>query len=286
MNRTAALSLLVLVGVSGLLGGCYDPSYTSPLRMQRGLVMVFTGIEGRSPFNESICDNLVLAGVPYAVRLEDWTIGVPGAYLVNLRNEQRNRRQADFYASRITEYRMSHPNQPVILVGQSGGAAMAVWTAEALEMDQQVEGIILLAATLSPEYALDRALENSRRGIINFFSPNDRLFLGFGTTAAGTMDGYFGSSAGRVGFHQQAPSMVTPRGAGRKLYQVAWNPAMRETGHWGGHISTSAGAFIQDFVAPLVTAPQWNRQVIDDIVYAGKAPPTDAGRAVGVYDRY
>jgi len=289
-----ALCLSVLAAAAAMAGGCNLQPHVTDARLSRGLVLVYTGIEGRSPLNEAICSALVEAGVPYAVELTDWTVGVPGAYLVNLRAEGRNRSEAADIAQRIARYRLRFPACPVILVGQSGGAAMAVWTAEAMAFDQAVDGIILLAAALSPDYMLHQALAKSRRGLVNFHSDGDRLFLGMGTAVAGTMDGYYGSSAGRVGFRVPMVSGRPPEY--EKFYSVPWREPMGRSGHWGGHTSTSSGAFVRQYVAPLVTAPQWSEALIDRVAGAGEAPADPAaaapraargtGRSAGVYDRF
>ncbi len=281
---------IVLLGVAAAMaGGCNLQPNVTEERLDRGLVLVYTGIEGRSPFNQAICDALVEAKVPYAVELVDWTVGVPGAYLVNLRAEARNRAKAAEIALRITRYRMQFPGRPVILVGQSGGAAVAVWTAEQMEFGQKVDGIILLAAALSPDYMLHQALANSRRGLVNFCSSADRLFLGMGTSVAGTMDGYHGSSAGRVGF--RVPMVKGRPPEYEKFFQVTWQEEMSRAGHWGGHTSTSSGAFVREYVAPLVTAPRWSKALIDCIAGVDARPvdsfPADrVDRSAGVYDRF
>ncbi len=257
--RTIVVAVLVAAGAL-LSAGCSQQPYVTGPRLERGLVMVYTGIEGRGPFNDSICDALADSGVPHAIELVDWTVGIPGAYLVNLRYEGRNRKVAEELAARIGNYRMRYPGRPVVLLGQSGGAAMAAWTAEAMPRREQVDGIIMLAAALSPEYMLDEALAHSREGIVNFHSRADVVFLWMGTAVWGTMDGRHGSSAGRVGFIRAGG--VVPDIYREKLFQVPWTSAMASGGHWGGHISTSAGGFLRRFVAPLVTAPRWDHETV------------------------
>ena len=84
--------ILAGLALAGVLGGCGGKPYVTGERLDRGLVLVFTGIEGRSPLNTAICDGLAAGDVPYAIEPVDWT--VPGVALYNLRAEQRNRRQA------------------------------------------------------------------------------------------------------------------------------------------------------------------------------------------------
>ena len=144
--RVRLITIVALLALAAVLGGCATKPYVTAARLDQGLVLVLTGIEGRSPLNLAICDGLADGGVPYAIEPVDWT--VPLAPLYNLRAEQRNRQQAGKLARRIEAYRRQYPSRPVVLVGHSGGGAMAVWTTEALEEGRAVDGIILLAAAL------------------------------------------------------------------------------------------------------------------------------------------
>ncbi len=268
---------LMLLGALGALGGCGGPGEPSvtPERLERGLVLVLTGIEGRSPNNTAIRDGLIEGGVPYAVEVVDWTVGVPLSYLVNQRYEQRNRDKAAEIAERIVDYRQDCPGRPVVLVGHSGGTAMAAWIAEALPDDQPVDGIIALASSLSPRYPLAEALASSRRGMVSFYSRLDWLFLGGGTTVFGTMDGQHTASAGRVGFEvpPDAPASY------EKLYQVAWTGEMLAEGHYGGHLTLGARSFVAHFVAPLVLADQWSAERLDTLTApTGQARRSEAKR--------
>lgn len=253
-------------------GGCANPQlFLTPERLDRGLVMVLTGIEGRSPINNAICRGLNDGGVNWAIELVDWTWGVPGAYLVNLRSEVRNRQKAEDLAQRIVRYQMAHPGRPVVLVGQSGGSAIGAWIAESMPPGRQVDGLVFLAPTLSPEYLLDLALLNSRRGIVSFHSSRDWFLLGAGTLIYGTMDGVHSSSAGRVGF-RVPPAASMPR-LYEKLFQIPWHEAMQQAGHSGGHLTTAARPFVARYVAPLVTAGEWDESLIKYLLSGPLAVP-------------
>ena len=152
----------------------------------------------------------------------------------------------------------------MVLVGQSGGAAVAIWAAERLPVGHRVDGIILLAAALSPGYPLDDALTKSRRGIVSFHSSRDRFFLGAGTTIYGTMDGKHGSAAGRVGFTEPADG---PRAAvyGRKLFQVPWHEQVYRSG-LGGHLTSGSRDFVARHVGPLCQASVWSERTIQRVL--------------------
>jgi pimeloyl-ACP methyl ester carboxylesterase len=262
MRLTAIAMLLGTL----LAGGCAslkfihsdDQPYQTAERLERGWVLVFTGIEGRSGFNDGIADGLAKGGVNYSIEIVDWTSS--GSAILNLEAQDRNRRTAAEWAERITEYQMSYPGRPVFLVGQSGGGAMVAWVAEALN-GPRVHGIIMLAATLSPGYPLDKALAASDQGIVNFYS--DRDVFSLGTYVFRTMDGQFGRVAGRTGFD-------VPEGRGyERLYQVPWTPEMGQTGNSGTHMTSGSKNFVARYVAPLVKAPRWDQNFVSLDIHGG-----------------
>ncbi len=242
--------------LAAVVAGCSSQPYVTPERLDRGLVIVLPGVEGRGPLNEAICDGLDAGGVDWAIELWDWTSSLGPLY--NLRAEQRNRKEAQYIAGRIRYYNKEHPDRPVILLGQSGGGAMAVWTLESLPSGKPIEGAVLLAAALSPEYELDAALEGTRRGIVSFHSPLDVFFLGLGTTVTGTMDGRHTGSAGRSGFKE--PNSGERLRLYAKLFQVSWEGEMVTTGNLGLHLTSGTYSFVKKYVAPLVLHEQWGRR--------------------------
>lgn len=258
------------LGAVMLAAGCGPQQEIMSGRLDQGLVIVLPGVEGRSPLNEGICNGLAMGGVKSAVCLYDWT--GPWGPIHNLRSQERNRDVAGDIAWEIHEYHRKYPGRPVVLVGQSGGGAMAVWVTEAMTGKQSVDGIVLLDAALSPEYPLDTALMRCRRGIVNFYSTRDWFLLGVGTTIAGTMDGEHTSSAGRVGF-------TVPRAGGRptvykRLFQIGWSPEMARTGHWGIHVTSGADKFVQQYVVPLVNESRWDKDLITRIVSGTTSRPS------------
>jgi len=271
MKRIYVLSSAVLL--VSMLSGCADPqTYVTESRLNRGLVVVLPGIEGRSVLNEEICRGLDAGGVDCAIELYDWTSGVPLGFIVNLWSSRRNHDRAEDLAERIALYQFNYPDRPVVLVGQSGGAAVATWTCEAMRWGRKVDGVIMLAASLSPGYRLATALESTKRGIVNFYSSRDVLLLWAGTSITGTMDGKHSTSAGNVGFSVPAGKLYTRQY--EKLFQVPWRSDMASTGNLGMHMTSGAASFVARYAAPLVRAKQWNRRVIRSVTQPRKAPAT------------
>ena len=241
--------------------GCNE-QWTTPERYEKGLIIVLPGIEGMGPLNLSICDGLYAGGVEGAIELTGW-YGILGP-LFNQRDEAGNRRTARKIAKRIVKYQDEHPGRPVILIGHSGGTAIATWTAEAMPDDHQVTGLILLASSLSAEYNLCPALERTTQGIVNFYSTRDTILLALGTGTLGTMDGRYSASAGRTGF--DAPEVLGGSWAYEGLHNIAWTPRMQKLNHIGGHSGYSGHVFVEAVVAPLVREPAWSGDVVEFLI--------------------
>lgn len=250
------LVILLAGTIAGMLSpGCSAQKYGN---RDNGLIIVLPGIDGQLFQNKAVCEALDAAGTEMAVETFNWTI--PLLLSINQSNVARNRRMAAKLAEDIATYRTDYPDRPVFLIGHSGGSALAVWAAEALPGQQQVDGIILLASSLSPEYDLLAALKRTRGGIVNFRSARDWLYLGWGITLHGTMDGRHTEAAGMVGF------VVPESGPAAVLYEnvfdIPWTEAMSQVGHNGGHFDYLKRGFILSHIAPLMTT----RHRDDDLV--------------------
>lgn len=256
-KHTTALFVAALLALP-LLGGCdlRELSFNADNR-EHGLVVVFPGIDGRQLHNEELCRGLVDAGIDADVMLVDWTslLGV----LYNQTAVDDNRRKAAKAAELIATYRRDNPDSPVYLVGHSGGTAIAVWATELLPKDAPVEGVVLLASSLSPGYDLSRALAHTRKGIVNFYSRHDQALLNAGTTLFGTMDGVNTHAAGFSGFrgHDEAA-------AGGRLVQVRWNEHMRAVGYNGDHFSICNRLFGRKLLAPVLGLNRWTDAAVAD----------------------
>lgn len=260
----AGLGLAVLLTT---VAGCGAGGVVmNPQHLDDGLVIILPGIEGRSLSNASICLSLCDEQIPLAVQVYDWT--APLGPLFNQCAYGRNREAAAALARHIVEYRREHPGGRVFLIGHSGGTAIAAWAAEALPPGDRVDGIIMLASSLSPGYDLTAALDHAEMGIVSFYSNHDSALLGAGTTLFGTMDRRNGEAAGKVGFNGHSPTYSI---AAAKLFQIPWSQKMAKTGYIGCHFSCCSGKFIATYVAPLTTARRWDPQLIADL---GREKPT------------
>jgi hypothetical protein len=245
-------------GINQLINPHPDQPYMTPSRMDRGLVIVLPGIEGRSHLNTEIVNGLASGGVKYAIEIDDWTSS--WFAVGNLECQDRNRDKAVQIADELMRYKNAYPGRPVFVIGQSGGGAMAAWIAESMH-GEKIDGIVMLAVCLSPGYELDHALAKSDRGIVTFYSGRDVVMLGLGTGLLRTMDGRHTWSAGMVGFD------VPKHGRGyERLYQIPWDSKMAQAGNMGLHVTSGAEAFVAQYVAPFILAKQWDRQLMARVI--------------------
>ena len=241
------LSFLVLP-LGQLCGGRFIKRM-EPERLDRGLVLILPGIEGRSFLNLSLMAGLLDAGLPYAMEIVDWTTGCCLLAIYHLRARERNRRVARQIASRVIEYRRQYPGRPVWLIGHSGGGAMSLLTAEFLPAEQSLTGIVLLAPAMSSRYSCDAAMQRTKRGIWNFCSAGDVWFLGLGTLVFGTFDGVHGPGSGWTGFVRHTdPSPA----ADCRLRQIPYRSRMISQFNLGGHFGCMHRVFVAETIAPIL----------------------------------
>lgn len=264
--------LVLLAGITGICGVACQGVPTrlrSPERYWRGVVFVLPGIEGGSTFSRDVALGLDNGGVTSAIEIHDWTTRLPGGFVLNLANLERNQREARRLAQRVIDYRKQYPGRPVHIVGHSGGGGLTVLALEALPPGRQIDGAILLAPALSPDYDLTNALRRTRFGIYNFYSEKDAAFLKVGTSIFGTIDRQHGVSAGAVGF--KPPDNLANEDLklyDLKLRQVRWSEQMRRYGATGSHIGWASQKFAREFLAPIIQENEARRPVPADALPA------------------
>jgi pimeloyl-ACP methyl ester carboxylesterase len=215
---------------------------------EAGVVFVIGGVGGVDPLTVSAAWALPRAGVPHEIRDFRWTYGT-GHFLRDLQDARRLRQKAAELAGLVLDYRAAHPDRPVYLLGHSGGAGLAVATAEMLP-PATLERVVLLSAAVSPCYDLTPALRATRGEIVSFYSDMDRLVLGWGTSQFGTVDRVYGPAAGRVGFTEPDGLDEEGRLAYRRLVQIPWRPELLLEANVGGHQATVRPDFLSRYVAP------------------------------------
>lgn len=253
MSQCATWVLSAVFSI-GLAGCGYVPKTAQVAsRYDQGVVYILPGIEGPSPLNSSLAVGLDNANIKPAIEIFDWTTGVPGNFLWNLSDLERNRREASRLARRILAYRDRHPGGQISLIGHSGGGGIALLTLEALPPESIVDNVVLLAPAVSPRYDLRKALRRAKHGIYHLYSPFDVGLLGLGTTLFGTVDRDHGPSAGAVGFEKPSRlsdeewAAIKPR-----LHQIEWSADLVTFGAGGDHAGWSTVWFAEKYLAPLI----------------------------------
>jgi pimeloyl-ACP methyl ester carboxylesterase len=209
------------------------------------------GIEGGPAIVKDAYRGVRAAGVNQAIYVFDWQRATG---LANLTDHAGNRRKAAAVASDILSYRHAYPDNPIDLVGYSGGGGMAVFIAEALPRTVRLRNIVLCQAALSPTYDLTRALARVEGQLINIHSDADWFILGAGTNVFGTMDRRNVSSAGKVGFRMK--EAVRDPALREKLVQIAWDPSLIWEGYFGDHLQIMNYHWNKQFVAPHLQLPE------------------------------
>ena len=232
--------------------GCNDldakTEYLTPERKENGLILILPGIEGESGFNHDIMRGLELSGSYRAVMIYHWGRPIPLLGMVlNQMDVIGNRLAGKSIAELVEHYQDMYPNRPVHIIGHSGGGGIAVFAAEELSEDRQVDGLVLLSASIGDGYDLTKALRKCKNGVVNFYNPSDAGLLGVGTTIVGTVDGSRGASAGLNGFKHTFP----------KLYQRRITAGMTSRSGGGSHDAATKPQFVNVYVAPWVLSSFW-----------------------------
>lgn len=251
VSRRFQMSFALPMLMSG--AGCSVHDLATAERLNKGLVIILPGIEGRSTWNYDLARGLDEGGVRMGIEIYNWGTDLPGGMLINITDLERNHCVASELKDRILAYRHEHPRRPVHLVGHSAGGGIAVLTTEMLPPDQPVSSVILLAAALSPTHDLRVALRRSQYGVFSYYSEYDVVLLRAGTTVAGTIDREHGQAAGAVGFSRPTILNNADRALyDRKLHQIKYDPEMRWAANFGGHMDWTYRPFVRRYLAPLV----------------------------------
>ena len=250
-HMATVLSGMGMICITVICAGCEVDTagrYMTDVRKENGLVIILPGIEGESEFNHNIRRGLVSAGSYRAMPIYNWGRPIPGlGMLLNQMDVLGNRAAGKRIAQMIEQYEDAYPGRPVYIIGHSGGGGVAVFAAEELSKEYKIDGLVLLAASISDGYNLTKALNNCRNGIVNFYNPSDGGLLGVGTTLMGNVDGARGAAAGLNGFIKQP----------NKLYQIKVTDSMTAASGGGSHDAATRPRFVATYVAPWVLSSRW-----------------------------
>ena len=243
----AMAATLVSVGCDG---GGFNAKYTQDSQKQLGMVYILPGIQGVDSHYFNIRRGLAKSGVNCGMMIHPWGCQIPGLnLLLNQTDSVDDRTWGQRIAADIVAYQKAYPGKPVHIIGQSGGAGVAVFTAEALADipdAKPITGLVLLDGSLSADYDLTKALSMCSSGIINFYNLRDVALLQVGTAMFGNVDGGHGDSAGRTGFEEEYPT----------LYQVRVTDDM-VNGLDDPHFADCSSAFAGKYLAGWILQSSW-----------------------------
>ena len=126
MSFRLTAALLLAASLVPLIACTAPARLRTETRYDYGAVFLLPGIEGQSGWTRDVAIGLEEGGVSSAIEVYDWTTGLPGGFLFNLMDFERNRREAQKLVDRIVAYQDDHPGRPVHVIGYSGGGGVAV----------------------------------------------------------------------------------------------------------------------------------------------------------------
>ncbi len=245
------LSMIGLIGLLTGLGCQTAPKAPLATFEHKPLLIHLPGVAGDNFLARSFVAAVKRGGFDTETRIYNWTR--KNTWIGNLQNYDTNRATASELAAEIMAIRAIEPNRPILLSCESGGAGPAIWTLEALPPGCQVDGVILLAPAMSPDYDLSKALSRVRGKLIAFHSKGDGFILGWGTRTWGTIDGKKVTAAGYAGFVQ--PEQPADADQYRKLESIAYDRAwFGKYGNAGDHTGGMGKGFASGYIAPLLVA--------------------------------
>jgi pimeloyl-ACP methyl ester carboxylesterase len=213
-----------------------------------GVVFQVGGVGGIGLMSFTTRWALPRAGLPHEIREFPWTHG-KGHALLDLQDTRHCLAKAQELADEIRKIKEECPTKPVYVLAHSGGAGLALAAAELLP-ERSIDRIVLLAAAVAPTYDLRPALRTTTYGIVSFYSRKDHMILGWGTKHFGTMDRYYGPSAGYVGFVVPTNLESEDRLLYARLVQLPWYPKQILEGNSGGHNGSLMPKFLSKEVVP------------------------------------
>jgi hypothetical protein len=240
--------LLVFLTVATCVGAADAQAPPDRRAAQRGVVFLVGGIGGFDSMENMASVVFPAAGIRHELREFSWTHG-KGSFLKDLQDTRHVMQKAEELVGQIEQQHSRQPERPIYLVAKSGGTGLALLAAAQLSAGT-LERLILISAAVTPDYDLRPALRATRREVVSFCSKNDQLILNWGTRQFGTVDRFYGPSAGLRGFVVPSNLDREDRDLYLRLVQVRWKPRMLLHGYAGTHTSTSTPGFLLAEVVP------------------------------------
>jgi pimeloyl-ACP methyl ester carboxylesterase len=233
---------LALSGAFSVVGGsrAIEPPVPTAATVP-GRIIILPGIRNTRFHLAGFVDMAGQSLPGFEVEVRTW--GPPLLGIYNLRAHARNAATARALASEIAEWRAAHANEPIYVIGYSGGGGVAAMAVAALPDGVRVDRLVLVAPALAAAYpAAERLYPHVKEFIANYASERD-LQVGLGTRMLGTIDGAHTVSVGYSGFEE-------PQGS--KLAQWSWQSDDARAGHRGNHVAYLSRRWQRAFLLPVI----------------------------------
>ncbi len=166
---------------------------------------------------------------------------------------EKNRLTAVRFRQKIQSYIRLYPDQPINIIALSAGTGIATFALEVLPERVQVDNVVFLGCSMSAGYDLTRALKRIRGRLHVVHSPHDAILRSV-VALAGTVDRSSSTDgiAGLVGFSSPKQPGADTKAQYAKLQNIPYRTEFSDSDYDGGHLDSTARAFIRDHVAQMV----------------------------------
>src|ERR1051325_877835 len=188
-NFAIILAVILLVFAAG---GCQS---NAPLEGQN-LVVIVPGCAGDGFWYNDLRQSVAATQPARTVRTFEWGMPLP-LYMLNLQDAKIHSRAEKALARAIKSWRDRYPSGHLALVGHSAGCGVILGSLSRIDKTVDVENVILLAPSISPNYPVRPALRQIAGKLHLFFSDADKLWLGWRTSTFGTYDSIRSEAAGK-----------------------------------------------------------------------------------------
>ncbi len=230
---------LIFLGIAG----CHT---NAPLEGQN-LVVLVPGCAGDGFWYNDLRESVAASQPARTVRTFEWGMPLP-LYMLNLQDAKIHAKAEKALAKAIKSWRDRYPSGHLTLLGHSAGCGVILGSLSRIDKTVDVENVVLLAPSISPDYPINPALRQIAGRLHLFFSDADTLWLGWRTRTFGTYDSVHTEAAGKVGLNLEH---LDPPMRGR-IVQHSYEPQFAELGNAGGHFGSLGRRFDDKVVAPLL----------------------------------
>jgi pimeloyl-ACP methyl ester carboxylesterase len=242
--KTKSQIALPIFLIAVAAGGC---QYNAPLEGQN-LVVLVPGCAGDGFWYNDLRQSVAASQPTRTVRTFEWGLPLP-LYMLNLQDAKIHSKAEKALAKAIKSWRDRYPSGHLTLLGHSAGCGVILGSLSRMEKRVDVENVVLLAPSISPNYQISPALRQIAGTLHVFFSDGDRLWLGWRTSTFGTYDSIRTEAAGKIGLNVDH---LTPN-LREKVVQHSYEPEFAELGNGGGHFGSLVRRFDDKVIAPLLS---------------------------------